>query len=84
MTEQILLSQRSFSDGKVLPFLVKEEYISTPGGAYSLYLFSQEINTNDTQDRKFRYRKLRFDGIDARFQSRSDASQYARQRLALD
>ncbi len=84
MINGLVLSSRSFPEGKVRPFLVKEEYISTPGGAYSLYLFSQEIKARTTDETKFRYRKLRFDGAEARFKTRALASQYARERLALD
>lgn len=78
----MLLSQTSFSDSKVLPFIVKKETIKTEDGIYSLHLFSRTVITKE--GRKYRYLPLRFEGEVARFRKRSDAESYARYRLALD
>ena len=78
----MLLSKTSFSDSKVLPFIVKKEKVKTEEGIYSLYLFSRTVITKE--GRKYRYCPLRFEGEVARFRKRSDAEDYARYRLAID
>ena len=78
----MLLSKASFSDQKVLPFIVKKEAERTEDGIYSLHLFSRIVITKE--GKKYRYLPLRFEGEEARFRKRSDAEEYARYRLALD
>ena len=78
----MLLSKASFSDNKVLPFIVKREDEYTEEGRYSLHLFSRTVITKE--GKKYRYLPLRFEGEEARFKQRKDAEEYARYRLALD
>jgi len=78
----MLLSKASFSDSKVLPFIVKKEDEYTEEGNYSLHLFSRIVITKE--GKKYRYLPLRFEGEIARFRKRSEAEEYARYRLALD
>jgi hypothetical protein len=78
----MLLSKASFSDQKVLPFIVKKEVERTEDGIYSLHLFSRIVITKE--GKKYRYLPLRFEGEEARFRKRKDAEEYARYRLALD
>ena len=78
----MLLSKASFSDQKVLPFIVKKEGKKLSEGNYSLHLFSRTVITKE--GKKYRYLPLRFEGELAMFRKRKDAEDYARYRLALD
>jgi hypothetical protein len=78
----LVLSPKSFNDGKLLPFIIRKEGKKLPEGNFALYLFNQTIIT--PEGKKYRYVPLRFDGKLAMFRRRKLAEEYARYRLAID
>lgn len=78
----LVLSPKSFNDGKVLPFIIRKEGKKMPEGNFAIYFFHNVVITSE--GKKFRYKPLRFDGELAMFRKRKLAEEYARYRLAID
>jgi hypothetical protein len=83
-TPPVIVSQTNKKGHIVRPYITnknKKVNKDDSQGRWELWIYSHAVIVGN--ERKFRYRQLRFSGFPARFKKREDATEYGRSLLGL-